>query len=73
MTAAPQAPPRVWPVIDPGLAHQIVLRYDGTSCNCRRIYNPRGSVGYVFFAPLGDAAACLAAYEDPANHRGAFP
>ena len=65
---------RVFPVVDEDLPHQIVLRFDGVSCNCRVVPNPgRGSDGYVFFAPFGAADACLAAYRDPANHRGAFP
>lgn len=74
MSAAAVEEPRVWPVVDETLPHQIVLRFKGVSCNCRRFdVLPRGgSDGHEFFAPLGDADACLAAYRDPANHRGVF-
>lgn len=70
MSAPPEAPvAREFPVRDQSLPHQIVLSYKGVSCNCR-VTSALGERD--FFAPLGDADACLAAYRDPANHRGVF-
>lgn len=74
MSTAPlEVAPRVFPVIDEDLPHQIVVRYEGVSCNCRRTRNRVGSEGHAFFAPLGTAEQALTAYRDPANHRGVLP
>jgi hypothetical protein len=73
MTAT--AEERLWPVVDETLPHQIVLRFKGVSCNCRKVTSRPGpgADGWEFFAPLGTADQCLAAYGNPRNHVGEFP
>lgn len=63
-----------YPLRDEALPHQIVVLQIGISCNCRR-HGPNRGFGqsHDTFAKLGTADEALAAYRDPANHRGEFP
>lgn len=65
-------PRKLFPLRDPSLPHQIVIMYDGISCNCRRMrkHAKGGFNVYEIFAKPCNADEALAAYYDPANHKG---
>lgn len=65
-------PTQRFPMLDEELPHQIVLMHHGVSCNCRRVrkHAKGGFPIYETFAELGPADDVLAAYYDPANHKG---
>lgn len=60
-------PTERFPVVDPTLPHQIVIREQGVSCNCRRY----GRDQYTFFpVSQGGLPTLLDAYYDVRNHVG---
>lgn len=66
--------PRAYPLRDESLPHQIVMLQRGVSCNCRSLGPNRGfGQSHETFAKLGTVDEALAAYRNPANHRGTFP